>query len=61
MNDDQHQQLTSWLATIDSKIEAVGQLYDDLAKRLSDLNSILREIEWLLIAITAILIWKLVF
>ena len=61
MNDDQYEKLISWLATINSKVESVGALYDDLARRLSHINSILREIEWLVIAITAILIWKLIF
>jgi len=61
MNDDQYEKFISWLATINNKIESIGNLYDDLARRLSHINSILREIEWFVIAITAILIWKLIF
>jgi hypothetical protein len=61
MNDDQHKELISWLATINNKIESMGQLYNDHARRISHISSILRQIEWILIVIAVVLFWKIIF
>ena len=59
MNDKQYNKL---LETINNKL---ASLYDPdnfgLAKRLSHINSVLREVEWILLAIAVMLLLILIF